>query len=114
MNDVSITEVMICWTSDKDYFAKKSTRGKVALVSWPDARRASDIYVSTTGACDVCVQEYSPLERAHFVLSTALGMILRDGMSPAVVHAALWPLIEYRNALPDDTPPPPGASRSQP
>ncbi len=90
---ISILEVMICWTADN---------GHIALVEWPDEKRKSDRYSCTTGACESRIHRYSKIELQHFVLSTAMGILLEEGMSTAEVHRTLWPLIEYRDALPPD------------
>jgi hypothetical protein len=54
------------------------------------------------------IHDMTAEQRSYFVMSVALGMIHRDGVSAEEVHRALWPLDEYRLALPADTPSPPG------
>lgn len=97
----SIRHWMICWTSPVGR-RREETAGQAALIAWPDTRGASDRYGYTSGACESRVHEMNRLQRQHYVLSTALGMILRDGLEPSVVHRALWPLSEYRDGLPSD------------
>ena len=97
---MTIRNTMICWTPT--YCGDAETVGQVALIDWPERVRASDRYAMSTGACESHVAKLNPLQRRQFVLSTALGMIVRDGMAPSVVHAALLPLVEYRDGLPED------------
>jgi hypothetical protein len=103
---LSIREVMICWTGTFPCERDKPTFGSVTLIPWPDGNRRSDGYACTTGACDLHIHKFTKIQRQHFVMSTALGMIINYGIDPKVVHCALWPLKEYRDALPPDTTPP--------
>jgi hypothetical protein len=104
---LSIRQVMICWTGRFPFERDNPTFGQVALVPWPDHPGGpSDAFQSTSGACDLHIHKLKRAERQHFVMSTALGMIVNYGVDPAVVHRALWPLKEYRDALPPDTTPP--------
>jgi hypothetical protein len=92
---MKLCETMICW----------NPRGAVALVPWPDYARRSARFRMTSGACYHHVHDFTTVERQHFVLSVALGMIVRDGVTAAEVHRALWPLDEYRDSLPRDVQP---------
>ena len=102
---LSITEVMICW-SGTTYCYNKATRGLIALIPWPDRCRRSGVFDCSTGACELRVHELTRVQRQHFVLSTALGLIVDYGIDPELVHRALWPLKEYRDGLPPDSRPP--------
>ncbi len=102
----TIRNVMICWTGTHECLADMPTAGKVALIPWPDRARRSDAYFSASGACDLEVQSFTRLERQHYVLSTALRLVMTEGIAPAEVHRALWPLKEYRDGMPVDTAPP--------
>lgn len=110
---MELKHTIICWTPSggdwalpSNYLYKNATVGRTALVPFPDRTGASDTYAMTSGACFISVREMRQNARQQFVLSTALGMILRDGLTPAEVHRALWPIDEYRDALPPDTPSP--------
>ena len=110
----SIKEVMICWTGKYEFLRDQPKFGQVALIPWPDKVGASDHFMNSAGACDFKIQEFTRVQRQHFVLSTAYGMLVNQKMDPAVVHAALWPLKEYRDALPPDTPSPDGKAVAAP
>ena len=103
------TDSMICWTPVDA--CDNPTRGRMALVPWPDTAGRSDEFAFTALACDAAVHSMRPIERRHFVMSNALAAIIADGLDPAEVHRALWPLDEYRDALPTDTPPPDAKTR---
>ena len=108
----SILKVMICWTSPCRAH-RRDRVGMVELVPWPDHPGGrSHQLVSAAGACDARVRKLNARQREYYVMSTALGLIMRDGMDPKVVHAALWPLKEYRDGLPSDTTPPQCAKRA--
>lgn len=108
----SIRRWMICWTPDYHCFRDHPNRGTGKLIAWPDPIRESysDKWPMSTGACDMCVHEFSELERRHFVMSTVLGM-MHNGMTQDVVHRFVWPIHEYRLALPPDVKAPFGDSR---
>jgi hypothetical protein len=95
---VSIKKVMIAWNRN----------GGVELFPWPDTQRRSRKYQLTSGACNADVHDWNEVQRQHFVLSTAMGLIVNDGVDPVAVHKAFWGIEEYQNALPPDTSPPPG------
>lgn len=102
----SIRETMIAWTPADE--TDRETCGQIALIPWPDSRDKSGAYSMTTGACEFRVQRFAPTQAGLYVLSNALAIIIADGLDPAGVHRALWPLREYRGALPADTPAPEG------
>jgi len=100
----SITEAMICWSPRDGLVRDRSTIGKVALFHLLDRR--GDVYECAIGACNTKVRTFSRQQREYFVLSTAWRLVLDYHLDPAEVHRALWPLDEYRAALPADCPAP--------
>lgn len=105
---ISIKDYMICWTGNFECNADNPTRGRVALVKWPDTNHVqSGQLQSSTGACLARIQECkNKKDLEYFVMSEALSLIISYRIDPVEVHRALWPLVEYRNALPVGTNPP--------
>jgi hypothetical protein len=94
---------MLCWNQNS---------AEVALVPWPDYARASDRYDCTGLACNKDVQRATFEQRKTIVFIEAWHLVIGDGVDPAAVHRALWPLDEYRAGLAADVPTP--ASSSSP
>jgi hypothetical protein len=114
----SILDTKICW-KPCEYRCKSlgidpQSLATVTLAKHPDSERRSRPWGSTSGACDLRVHQMTDEQRIGFCMSTALGMIFRDGVDPRAVHAAMWGLKEYRAGLPPDTPSPDGKSRADP
>ena len=85
---------MICWKpSDKS----------VKLAPWPDVERETAGW-STVGACFTHVRAKNFQTRQALVFIHAMHMIVRDGLDPYDVHAALLGLEEYQDGLADDMP----------
>jgi hypothetical protein len=97
--DVSIKDVIIEWTPWHYMWKRRELRGRARLVAYPTQQKKDHSH--DCGGCD----------HRTFVLSTALGMILRDRIHPDEVHRALWPIKEYREALCPDTAAPKGDDR---
>jgi hypothetical protein len=93
---MKLTAALICWTPGE----------AVDVVPYPDHHGLGDRHRMTSGACDAKVHGFSQIEAGHFVMSTALAMILADRVPADRVHAALWAIDEYRAALPVDMPAP--------
>jgi hypothetical protein len=109
----SIRRWMVCWTplTLGDGYA---TRGAGRLVLWDDWDRANSYdrnWTHSAGACDMIVHKFDTLERQHWVLSTAMGLVISGELRYEVMHALFWPILEYRMALPSDIAAPPGDKR---
>jgi hypothetical protein len=104
---VSIRKVMIAYIPPSALKYDHACVPRIWLIRWPErGRRATRRFARTTGACVRAVHKMKPIERRHFVMSLALGLIVREGFAQADVHRALWPIKEYRDGLPRDTPAP--------
>lgn len=112
----SIRDVMICYCVNTFACERAgidpATVPPVALVPWPDEGDRARLWSYSEGACFTKTRRLKPVERGYHCMSIALGLILRKGFSPAVVHAALWDLKEYRDSLPGDTLSPDGKSNA--
>jgi 5-methylcytosine-specific restriction endonuclease McrA len=98
----SILDYKIAWSWPDSW---RETRGKTTLIYHDDSDREYDL---VTGACDLHLRDFTKTELNVWVLSVALGMIIRDELDPKEVHKALWHLKEYRQSLPLDVPVPEG------
>ena len=87
---------MLCW---------RPHTADAMLVPWPDRLHASRGYYAVL-ACMAEVQRANFEKRKALVFIEAMHAIIRDGVDPAAVHRALWPLDEYRAGLSPDVPAP--------
>jgi hypothetical protein len=99
----SIKTHMLCWTPAGDTIYPE-TAGRATLLPHPDRTGATRKWAYTDGACTFNVSKLTGVKLRTFMMSTALGMILRDGLDPKEVHRvlSLLPATEYRDALPED------------
>ncbi len=107
---VSIQDAIIEWTPWTLRGADEALAGRAQLIPFPARGRPKEHAYDSGGNCR-SVQEMTRAQRRTFMLSTALGMILRDRLHPDEVHRVLWPIKEYREALPPDTKAPRGDAR---
>lgn len=59
-------------------------------------------YPCTDGGVSFEVQEMSPVEARHFVLSTFVALVVRDKIDPQKAHRAFLNIDEYCQAIPID------------
>ena len=110
---VSIVGAMICYNVGVSDPALAEFLPPVAVMLHKDPHwRISRHYRSSCGWCDV--KGMRPMERQSVVLSTALGLIIREQFSPVDVHAAFWNIKEYRDGLPPDVKSPDGKTYACP
>lgn len=111
---MKLSESLICWTPNHSVLEDMETKGKATVVPWPDREHRSRPYMCTDGACWDHVRKANVVNRRHFVMSVALGLIMRSKIDPAEVHRAMWDLDEYRAGLPGNTPSPDGSTVADP
>lgn len=97
MLDVNYT--VICWTARH---GKKPTAGRIALFTSIGAALRRQGEFSNEDFPAERRRFETQIEAAHFLLSNAVGMIVRDGLDPQLVHEALLNFPAYRNAVPMD------------
>jgi hypothetical protein len=87
----NLTNTMILWTVNTD---------QIVLCEHPpiNVKNANE-YRSSWGACDFYLKKLDFKERELEVLTFALQLILRDKMSPQLVHEVLSGLEEYNVEL---------------
>lgn len=85
-----------------------STAGDVAVLAWPDVSGLASAYARTLGANDPAWRAASDellAARLSIAFST---LVIRDGIDPAVAHANLLAIEEYRRQTgKGERPPPP-------
>lgn len=89
------TNQMLCWNPGSS---------DVALVPWPDYAGASDRFECTGLACNNAIREMTFEQRKTAVFIEAVHLIVRDGVEPKALHAALLALEEYKDGLAEDMP----------
>jgi hypothetical protein len=113
----SITRWMVGWTPHQssvlyhDSEDSRNTAGTGILVRCPDYAQRTRGYDCTFGGCESRWRDMTSVQRSCAILSTANQMMVGYRLAPEVVHALLWPLIEYRRGLPYDMACPPGDLR---
>jgi hypothetical protein len=77
----------------------QSTAGEVAVLPWPAASGLARAYARTLGGADP-IWRALPEEAWASRLSTAFNtLVVRDGIDPAVAHANLLRIDEYRREV---------------
>ncbi len=95
-----LTNTMIVWTPQ--WMEGEPTRGRMALVQWPDAIRASNAFTCSAGACDLHVSDALFEQRRLWLMCQLVTIMVSDRIDPQTVHQACLPLPEYRASLPID------------
>ncbi len=71
--------------------------GSVEVGPWPDERRWSDRYSSTSGCCNVA---YWPTltheQKLQEIVNGFFYLVLGEGLDPAAVHREFWKIGAYR------------------
>ena len=99
--DVPLEVAMLAWNSQRDNYGGREP-GKVMIVSWPDRDHDADKLVNSCLAPFSYWSTMSAAERLLQLYIEAFHIVLRDGVSPKAMHAALLVVPEYRESLSDD------------
>lgn len=94
-SDVPLKSAMVVWTQFDPRFPEGN--GRVAVVKWPDLNGASKEFLNSDCACGASIwQTYSEREQFAALMLAAWIIVMRDGISPKEMHAALSVIPEYR------------------
>lgn len=105
---MKLADTVILWTPA--CVADNPLAGTVQVLPWPwrgviDNETAASAlgHEAAFGGCwpPVCTLP-NHAARQNFLLSLAIGLIVRDGLAPALVHQELLAIDEYRAAVPGD------------
>jgi len=77
--------------------------GAVCVISAPDRDRQRDAYPYVFGACEPYWAECAPDALSGELLVQIWHAVVLMGVSPAVIHAALAVIPEYRALMPQDS-----------
>jgi hypothetical protein len=59
-------------------------------------------YQMTTGAAFFDVRRMKGLRARHYVMSTFISLVVRDGVDLKSAYEAFWQIEEFREAIPED------------
>jgi hypothetical protein len=59
-------------------------------------------YQMTTGAAFFDVRRMKGLRARHYVMSTFISLVVRDGVDLKSAYEAFWQIKEFREAIPED------------
>lgn len=90
-------EAMIAWTPKGSNFG--GTAGKVIVVPHPDYGDRAHDYMRTAGACWGYWRDLSSDQRLARMLLEFNTIVVRDGIAPAVAHAAFLEIDEYAEGI---------------
>ncbi|WP_343684019.1 hypothetical protein [Asticcacaulis sp.] len=99
-------ECFIAWTPNRKPWADYPTVGKVEVGPFvgEDEGDWSAIYAHTGGAVYSDRRKASSELQRFYVFNDFNQLVVRDGLDPAVVHAAFLVIDEYAEGLSEDTP----------
>ena len=102
----NLTNSMLLWTPVRYTDIDNQFCGAMELVQWPLQSRANPRLRMSWGACNSEVRDAEAEQRKGLLAANLLTIAVRDGISIDRIHAACWPLDEYRALFPGDVPSP--------